>query len=323
MVLGVETQEPPERGFVHKALLYGGTDDFVGRALPFLRQGLRDGTPTLVVVAPDKIDLLRSHLGDDARRVRFEDMRQLGDNPARIIPAWRDFAEDHDGAPLRGIGEPIWPGREAAELEECQLHEALVNVAFDGTQLELLCPYDVEGLAPEVVSCARHTHPTVCNSDVDHASDTYDLDAAQAIFAGSLPPAPARREELRFTTGPLHDFRAFIDEHARRAGVGGVRLGDTVLAANEIASNSLLHGGGAGLARAWSHDGSFVCEIRDDGQVEDLLVGRRRPARDETSGRGVWMANQLCDLVQVRSSDAGTTVRLHVRVDPARRGASL
>jgi anti-sigma regulatory factor (Ser/Thr protein kinase) len=30
-------------------------------------------------------------------------------------------------------------------------------------------------------------------------------------------------------------------------------------------------------------------------------------------GYGLWLANQVCDLVQVRSSPAGTTVRLHVR----------
>ena len=30
-------------------------------------------------------------------------------------------------------------------------------------------------------------------------------------------------------------------------------------------------------------------------------------------GRGVWLANQLCDLVQIRSGAAGTVVRLHAR----------
>ena len=58
-------------------------------------------------------------------------MAVLGHNPARIIPAWRDFADAHAG-PIRGIGEPIWPGRGADELVECQLHESLLNVAFDG-----------------------------------------------------------------------------------------------------------------------------------------------------------------------------------------------
>ena len=35
---------------------------------------------------------------------------------------------------------------------------------------------------------------------------------------------------------------------------------------------------------------------------------------DRAGGRGLWIANQLCDLVQVRSGAAGTTVRLHARL---------
>jgi anti-sigma regulatory factor (Ser/Thr protein kinase) len=30
-------------------------------------------------------------------------------------------------------------------------------------------------------------------------------------------------------------------------------------------------------------------------------------------GRGLWLVNQLCDLVQLRSSAAGGVVRLHMR----------
>jgi anti-sigma regulatory factor (Ser/Thr protein kinase) len=59
-----------------------------------------------------------------------------------------------------------------------------------------------------------------------------------------------------------------------------------------------------------------VCEVRDGGQLSDPLVGRRRPSSDQIGGRGLWIANQLCDLVQVRSSDEGAVVRLNVRPTP-------
>jgi anti-sigma regulatory factor (Ser/Thr protein kinase) len=321
VVLGAGTRDDVvEHSFVHKAMLYEGDDEFVDGAVPFLLRALDDGAPTLVVVSPHKIDRLRAELGDVAAQVRFEDMRALGDNPARIIPAWLDFVDEHVGMSPRGIGEPIWPGRDRAELVECQLHEALLNLAFhDAASLELLCPYDVQALSDDVIACAHETHPIVANVEGERASDAYaGMNEARAIFTNSLPPPPAGLDELRFTTGPLHHFRAFVEDQAVRAGLSGTRVGDTVLAANEIASNSLLHGGGAGLVRAWTDDGTFLCEIRDHGQIGDLLVGRRRPSRDDTDGRGVWMANQLCDLVQVRSSEDGTTVRLHMRVDPTR-----
>ncbi len=51
----------------------------------------------------------------------------------------------------------------------------------------------------------------------------------------------------------------------------------------------------------------------DRGWISEPLVGRRPPALERQSGRGLWLANQLCDLVQLRSTPDGTTVRLHVR----------
>jgi anti-sigma regulatory factor (Ser/Thr protein kinase) len=288
-------------------------------ALPFVTEGLRQGVPTLVAVSPDEIDLLRRELGDDARHVRFEDMHQLGRNPARIIPAWREFVDAHDGVPLRGLGEPIWPGRHGAEVAECHLHEALLNLAFaDREGLELLCPYDVNGLSSDVIDDAQCTHPVVSNGHREQTSGTFGSLDAHAIFTSPLPPPSGPFEELRFGARPLHDFREFVGKQARRAGVVGARVSDAVLAANEIASNSLLHGGGAGVVRTWREGNTFLCEIRDQGHIEDVLVGRVHPSCDETTGRGVWMANELCDLVQLRSSASGTTVRLHVRVDPTR-----
>jgi len=74
-------------------------------------------------------------------------MRVLERNPARIIPAWRRFLDRQGGdrRSVRGIGEPIWSGREEQELTECQRHESLLNVAFDhGQAWRLLCPYDLE-----------------------------------------------------------------------------------------------------------------------------------------------------------------------------------
>ena len=35
------------------------------------------------------------------------------------------------------------------------------------------------------------------------------------------------------------------------------------------------------------------------------------PPLDQIGGHGLWMVNQLCDLVQVRSFARGSAVRLH------------
>ena len=139
-------------GYRHEAFFWDGDDQFLAGTVPFIREGLGAGQPVMVAVTPGRLDLLRDALDGDAAQVRFVDMARLGANPARIIPAWRLFTDQHPGQPVRGIGEPIWKGRRLAELAECQMHEALLNLAVDAdTPLWLMCPYDTATL-PDVLT---------------------------------------------------------------------------------------------------------------------------------------------------------------------------
>jgi anti-sigma regulatory factor (Ser/Thr protein kinase) len=79
-----------------------------------------------------------------------------------------------------------------------------------------------------------------------------------------------------------------------------------------VATNSIRHGGGEGKLRLWDEDDSLVLSVRDAGRIEDSLVGRERPPSEQASGRGLWLVNQLCDLVQIRSGKDGTEVRLRM-----------
>jgi len=302
--------------FRHEALLYDGEVDFLAGTLPFLREGIAAGEPVLVVVSAARIGLLRSALGGDADRVAFADMADVGANPARIIPAWRDFiaAADDGGGHARGIGEPIWAERTPAELVECQRHETLLNLAFAGVPAWwLLCPYDTSALGPEVLEEARRSHPFVSEGGVATVSGGYrGLDQAAEPFAAPLPDPPGRPPELDFGPGSLARLRALVAEHGAAAGLAPARIGDLVLAVDEIATNSLRHGGGRGTLRIWRDAAAVVCEVRDAGRIQDPMVGRERPPPDRDGGRGLWLANQLCDLVQLRSFPTGAVVRLHL-----------
>ena len=46
-------------------------------------------------------------------------------------------------------------------------------------------------------------------------------------------------------------------------------------------------------------------------------VGRSRPDPTAESGRGLYIANQLCDEVSIESGPTGTRVRLRVEVAAA------
>ena len=266
--------------FRHEALLYEGTDGLVAGALHFIHAGLDAGEPVLVAAREESLEPVRTALGTAAERVEFE---RIADNPARIIPFWRAFVDAHDG-PVRGIGEPIHPHRDAAALVECQLHEALLNVAFED-DFTLLCPYDTTALTDTVIHEARRSHPVV-----DAAPSGVFRDAPLPL--APLPPPPSGAHVLGFDLGSLHDVRRFVASH------GGEP--DFVLVVDELAANSIRHGGGRGVVRLWTDDGSMVCDVRDRGSIENPLAWRQRPPEEACGGRGLWIANSICDLVQIR-----------------------
>ena len=300
--------------FRHEVMLYDSREAFVDGAAPFIRAAVDAGEPIMVAIGAEKIELLRSRLGDDAEQVVFADMAELGANPARIIPAWQEFVDAHAelGRPMRGIGEPIWAGRSPTELIECQCHEALLNVAFaDAPDFHLICPYDTHELSGEVIAEAERSHPFVAGAP----SGAYRGDHSVPQFAEPLPEPPAPVLEHAITHEVLGDLRANTAAAAERAGLSLQRIHDLVHAVHEIATNSLRHGGGQGRLHIWSEADTLICEVRDRGRIaQKPLVGRVRPALNEAGGWGLWLANQLIDLVQLRELPDGSVVRLHQRI---------
>lgn len=299
-------------GFRHEALFYREDEELASAAAAFVREGLEAGEQAMVAMPRDHCELVRAALGDDASGVRFVDMEATGRNPARIIPAWRAFVDEAAPSAVRGIGEPVWAGRSEDELLECDVHERLVNLAFrDQLNFRLLCPYRVT-LDEGVLEQACATHPKLVRDGEVSVSGRYrPPEADDALLDGPLPEAPGRPPRRAFGPDGLADLRQWVERFARDERLPADRTSDLVLAAHEIAANSVLHGGGGGILRSWRVASALVVEIGDSGRIDDPLAGRIEPA-DEESGRGLWLANRLCDLVQLRSSLSGTVVRLHM-----------
>jgi anti-sigma regulatory factor (Ser/Thr protein kinase) len=305
-------------GFHHESLFYSGEEEFLAGTLVPIEQALELGRPVLVAAAQERIALLRRVLRHPrASRVGFVDMRALGLNPARMIPAWSRFLRENacGGRPALGIGEPVWPGRTADELAECERHEWLLNLAFRrGQPWRLLCPYDRDRLDERVLNAARSSHPFNCCGGACDANDDYrDPDWSAVAFNGALPPPPGAVTELAFSRDSLAEVRGVVGRAAARAGLAAQRADELVLAVDELATNSVLYGGGRGRTRIWQQDGALVCEVSDAGHLRHPLAGRVQPRVEQLSGRGLWLVNQVCDLVQIRSGDQGTVVRVRTR----------
>jgi anti-sigma regulatory factor (Ser/Thr protein kinase) len=298
------TVAPGSTRFRHEALFYAGVEQFVRRTAQYVREALAAAEPVLVAVVESRAKLLREELAGDADSVQFLDMERIGRNPARIIPAWQDWVHQNPsrGRRFRGVSEPLWPGRSAAEIRECQKHEQLLFTAFtDGPAWSLLCPYDLEALPVDVVAAAHRTHAglTVGNVLVD-----------------PLPDLGPPLIELKFDLNTLTDLRIAVRDQAADLGLTDHRVSDFVLVADELAANSVRHGGGGGVLRLWRQGSYAICEVHDLGVITDPLVGRRRPDFANTvGGAGLWTANRLCDLLLIRSAEAyGTSVRAHFAI---------
>jgi anti-sigma regulatory factor (Ser/Thr protein kinase) len=211
------------------------------------------------------------------------------------------------------VGGSVRHGLDGAQLDECQRHERILNVAFPGDPFLLLCPYDATALGEDTLDLARESHPLVLESGRSRISDAYQPDQLlDSLFIGPLTAPTGAVTERRFDRYGLAGLRRFVADRAVAGGAGD-RCDDLVLATSEIATNIVTHGGDEGEVRCWTDGDWMVCELEGSGTITDPLAGRLRPDPAQPGGRGLWLANQLCDLVQVRNTGMGSVVRLRVR----------
>ncbi len=308
----VELAAPGDSGaFCHAALLYADDGEYLAAVAGFVRAALRRGEPVLVAVPGDRAQVLREALGSDARQVGFADMTEAGRNPGRIISAMAEFAASHRGQPVSAVGQPVWPARRAGECLEAARHEALSNLAFAEVAMTALCPYDAASLPGGVLARAQQTHPLIAHPSGLAPSPAY-LGPGN-IPAACLAPLPSPPPQAKTFTyrGDLQPVRELAGRYAEVAGLPPDRAADLVVAVGELAANTLAHTPGAGTVRLWQTSDGFVCEIADQGWIKDPLAGRLRPATDGHGGYGLWVVNQVCDLVETRTGPGGTTTRCH------------
>ena len=306
---------------MHLALFYDGDQDYLDGVFRFVDPALKAGEPVAMAVPPTRAPLLRSRLGEAADGIRILDMHELGRNPSRIIPEIEGMLADCEGARLHYVGEPVWPGRSREEIQEVAKHEALINLAWPGVPITVLCPYDTKALGEEVLANAERTHPYVIRDREWRHSEAYRGPAIPHGCDEPLPEPPARARSMRVTTNGLPELRALVASVARSAGLGADRTDDLLLVASELGSNAIRHGHGGATIHVWRGVNEVICQVQDGGHIADPLAGRRLPVPKAVGGLGLWMVNRLCDLVEARTGASGTTVRARVSLDRAAVGA--
>jgi anti-sigma regulatory factor (Ser/Thr protein kinase) len=299
----------------HPGFVYRDHGQYVAGTTRFVRSAVDAGEPVLVAVPGPRLGVLRDALADVSGAVTFADMAVAGRNPGRIIPGvLLRFAGAHPGRRVAIVGEPIWPGRTADEYPACVTHEALINAVFADRPASILCPYDAAGLSSFTLADAYRTHPVMIDGDGAAAASPLYADPLMtaAEFDGPLPPPPpdAVSRFFRYRTD-LAGLREIVHKYAGGR-LPGDRADEVVLAAHELATNTVRHTGAGGFLRLWTEPGRLVCQVEDAGPSPGVLAGRVPPELRSTSGRGLILVNQLCDLVRIHRHPAGTTIRVHI-----------
>jgi anti-sigma regulatory factor (Ser/Thr protein kinase) len=301
-------------GFVHAALFYRTPAEYTAGVLPYVEAGVAAREPVMVVSQGRNLQLLRAQLNGLGERVAFADLTGIGPNPGRLLGWIQQANGQHHGQPARYVHEVAWPSRRPEEAGEIIRHEALINQIVSSWRVSVLCPYDL-ALGPDVVASAERTHPTLIRAGLHQASRSYDPHVpVPAEYDRPLGDPPPDAAVLAYRDD-LARVRAFTARHAHQAGLPDRRVRDLVIAVAELAANTLVHTSSAGMLGIWATTSEVICQVHDSGRIEDPLAGRLRPdPADLGGGRGLWVANQLCDLVEIRTGRNGTRIRLHMRL---------
>jgi serine/threonine-protein kinase RsbW len=129
---------------------------------------------------------------------------------------------------------------------------------------------------------------------------------------------PPARVRLRSVRAPdVGSIRRRLADVAAGAGVPAERVAPFILAVNEIVINAIQHGGGIADVVIAANGDRLEVEVRDYGDGIPPDVPTELPPLDQSHGRGLWLARQLCPAVKVRPAGSlGTIVELAWPIHP-------
>ncbi|WP_428951150.1 ATP-binding protein [Streptomyces sp. cg35] len=120
--------------------------------------------------------------------------------------------------------------------------------------------------------------------------------------------------ELRFAASDLSRLRRLVGMHAENAGLRDPRLGDFVLAVNEVAGHAVGHGDSRGRLLLEGARDALRCTIAGNGPAGTGPVPPAAPpdgdGTETERGRGLRFARAFTDQLDITVCAAGTTVTL-------------
>jgi anti-sigma regulatory factor (Ser/Thr protein kinase) len=306
---------------LHDGLFYGGDEELVIRAVPFLEGGLVAGETVLLACSEHTGGLLAGALGDDPRVGKIP--RSVFRRPATAVAGYHSMAcrALAAGAPRVRVLSELEFGRAPQDWTGWIRFDAAVNTALAALPVWNTCLYDVRSLPPEVLAAGECTHPVLLEDGSRVPNDHYIAAADFLRDSGAGRPEPIEHTQPCLVLHDLADLGT-VRREVRRATLAWTVLPidtitDFVYAVSEVATNAGQHGRPPHALRLWTTPGRVLCTVTDHGPgFDDPLAGYLPLPLSERphEGRGLWLAGTFCDRLDFRSDGDGFTVCIRATV---------
>jgi len=206
----------------HLSLVYEGSYDHYGVAIPFIRIGLERGEKCIYIADDGTEAVVRDAMvaqGIDVERAMATEKLVLetkegaflkhGSFDAERMPMfWRNAtaeAMDQGFSALRATGETEWVLCGAPGLERWMEYESRLSQVLDGLNCFALCQYNRKLLPPEIILDVIHTHPTViyrgvvCRNMFHVPPDEFLATNKAALEAERLLTTIRERADIEYT----------------------------------------------------------------------------------------------------------------------------
>jgi anti-sigma regulatory factor (Ser/Thr protein kinase) len=302
----------------HALTLFSSTARFVAATLPFVEDGLARDEQIWVWAGQVEAAALHDALGAGAARVRFMGGYGWCAGRPALFGGLADWIVERNGTPspaVRVLSQPQVDGCPDELVTELAGLEAAVTALAPTLGVRFLCAYDESKVSPRALDDALATHPQLDEAGAITANDESQEPGPFVASEVWRRPLPAPRGQVvdvvQARVHPAGARRVIVDL-THKAGLDRIRALDLGHAVHEVITNAVLYAHPPRV-RFWAEPDRLIWEIRDHGPgIGDPFVGYRLPDPLTRLGRGLWVARRLVDLLQIRSSPTGTTVRLHM-----------
>jgi hypothetical protein len=300
----------PDDRFRHEALIYGSDQELLEFAVPFLDDGVRSGSATVLRV-PSRLRALILDALDDAADVMIVPMESF-ESPMRAVRATRSLVEDlanRDGdgrvRVLGAVPRDPWSG--------WVRYEAALNHVMGPLSAWGVCPYDARETADDVLADVQRTHPRLSGLDRGRTVGYRDPAGFLAEQAErDSDPLVTRPPDVELLD-PDPEQLGIIELMAQRTQLGRDDVDGLRLSTIEVMRNAADYGLRPICVRVWAAIDRLIVAVTDRGPgLWDPFVGLITNGADDVGHGLERVYDAVSDVVPFANAD-GFTIRLTQR----------